>query len=225
MWPWDFNWTVVHVSAHWKKHTVWWNLAELKGWNKALNICFCSSFSTISGMEKPFITVWTLSSSVAFWLISNKKKIKNKNRVFTSREQGLKSLIFFSMFPHNPATNYMDCNISLCSPHTPIYQEFYHTPSCLICDPMSAWVSIAVAIFFPQGHLVIIHYCWCLLQGSRLVTSQLECCTDGSLAPDPETQAQQENTAPKLKKKKNHCVLYQHFLLSEAQNIRSLYDL
>lgn len=41
------------------------------------------------------------------------------------------------------------------------------------------------------------------------MTSQLECRTDGNLAPDPEPEAQRENKA-KEEKKKNR-ILQQHF--------------
>lgn len=44
------------------------------------------------------------------------------------------------------------------------------------------------------------------------MTSQLECCTDGNLAPDPEPEAQQENTA---QEKKNR-ILQQHFEISKT---------
>lgn len=81
------------------------NWPELNARNKALNICFCSSFSTVCrNREAIYNRPDPEQAASPFLLISNKNKTKKKTkRGFPPAEhKGLKSLIIFSVLPQSP---------------------------------------------------------------------------------------------------------------------------
>lgn len=79
------------------------NWPELNAWNKALNICFCSSFSTVWRNREAIYNSPDLEQQCRlFGWYPMKTRAKNEKRIFTSGTQGIKIANYFFSAPTKP---------------------------------------------------------------------------------------------------------------------------
>lgn len=79
------------------------NWPELNAWNKALNICFCSSFSTVCrNREAIYNSLDPEQQCRLFGWYPIKTRPKTKRGFSPAEHKGLKSLIIFSVLPQSP---------------------------------------------------------------------------------------------------------------------------